>query len=971
MKQPRRSAFTTPARKSKVHLCLESLEERNLLTGLLATPTAPIPPSEASQAVGVGVATKVSVAFNLPLNPSTIIRLDYQAGSDNFRLCQGDVPDPCSASLVRRVTYNDFNQTATLDTEAPLGYGTAYTAFVIGGENGVRASDGTNYLNYPFEKWTFTTARNPAQGTSDLGTLGIPILLVTPSPVPLCQSPPTDCSFSSYYPEILRAEGLNAFHTKTLDQITGVGDLTPYDVVLLSEFANPMPDQIPYFTDYVLNPLIRGNLIAMRPDPNNEQLRNLFQLGNHQPGATLSNQYVDVLQQGPGFGIVDVMMKYHGTADIYTDSTAEVFAHLCASGSPGETGCPLMDTEGPAVTLREVPGGGKAAAFTYDLARSVVLTRQGDPTVAGEARVPRPVTYEGLTRDLLTSYDLFAPPCPDTHVCQQFLDPEAHWNNLLKIGIPQADEQQRLLANLIGFMNLSKMPLPRFWYLPSYYEGSPTIPIVQKAAIVMTGDDHVDFAGSATVERFGSYLGELPSGGKPIRSSSYVICPGDGTQVCAQNGQPSDQALAEYTALGFEVGLHPARDPNNSNYDDYEEFYTAQFGSWKLQYLSLPTPPSNRTDLVEWYNYDEQPSVELGKRMRLDTNYYYWFDNDPAGPPPSPNPGENPGLFTGSGLPMRFAKADGTLIDVYQATTQMTDGSQQCYSFNPDLNTCARYGSLTLPNTVEHLLTKALGSEGYYGAFTVNAHTDQSAACGVNNDFHSPRCVSEKIIARAQAHEVPVLSSREMLEWLDGRNGSSFRDVHPIDGNIVAFELTAAVGLGRSGLDLLPTVQAMLPTCWNNRQLSETITRNQTSEEPILAIEDIKGVKYSFFWGKQGSYTATYVPGPLCGGGSAPLSGTSSSSATLDPAAALAWIALEGSDAPSDLSSTSPSLTPGVTPAATNLPMFDVLSPAAPASGTSSSSTSSDATASSTPAEASAALLDLLFADLGAALPLG
>ena len=36
-----------------------------------------------------------------------------------------------------------------------------------------------------------------------------------------------------------------------------------------------------------------------------------------------------------------------------------------------------------------------------------------------------------------------------------------------------------------------------------------------------------------------------------------------------------------------------------------------------------------------------------------------------------------PGFFTGSGMPMRFADTDGTLIDVYQAATQMTDESGQ------------------------------------------------------------------------------------------------------------------------------------------------------------------------------------------------------------------------------------------------------------------------------------------------------
>ena len=34
-----------------------------------------------------------------------------------------------------------------------------------------------------------------------------------------------------------------------------------------------------------------------------------------------------------------------------------------------------------------------------------------------------------------------------------------------------------------------------------------------------------------------------------------------------------------------------------------------------------------------------------------------------------------PGMFTGSGMPMRFAELDGTMIDCYQAATQMTDES--------------------------------------------------------------------------------------------------------------------------------------------------------------------------------------------------------------------------------------------------------------------------------------------------------
>jgi hypothetical protein len=50
--------------------------------------------------------------------------------------------------------------------------------------------------------------------------------------------------------------------------------------------------------------------------------------------------------------------------------------------------------------------------------------------------------------------------------------------NLNKVAIPQADEQQRLLANLIEVMNRDRKPLLRFWYIPDS----------RKAVIVSTGE---------------------------------------------------------------------------------------------------------------------------------------------------------------------------------------------------------------------------------------------------------------------------------------------------------------------------------------------------------------------------------------------------------------------------------------------------------------------------------------------------
>ena len=142
-------------------------------------------------------------------------------------------------------------------------------------------------------------------------------------------------------------------------------------------------------------------------------------------------------------------MQFHGTADRYTLNGATAVAMLYSNATTATTN--------PAVTLRSVgSSGGQAAAFTFDLARSIVYTRQGNPAWAGQER------------------DGVQPDPPQRHVLLHLARHQA------KIAIPQADEQQRLLRQPDHDDGRRPVPLPRFWYLPRG----------DKAVVVMSGDDH-------------------------------------------------------------------------------------------------------------------------------------------------------------------------------------------------------------------------------------------------------------------------------------------------------------------------------------------------------------------------------------------------------------------------------------------------------------------------------------------------
>src|SRR5262249_17651291 len=254
---------------------------------------------------------------------------------------------------------------------------------------------------------------------------------------------------------------MNEFLATDISRVTAT-TLAAYDVVLLGDIALT-PAQVSMFSNWVNG---GGNLIAMRPD---RQLATL--LGLTDAGATGTDRYLLISQTGPGVGIVNQTIQFHGTADAYSTAGASVIATLYQTAT--------VATPWPAVTLR-ASGLGSAAAFTYDLARSVIYTRQGNPTWSAQRR-------DGLTP--IRSDNLFFGAAA--------FDPEPDFVDFSKIQIPQADEQQRLLVNLILAMNANKKPLPRFWYLPAGF----------LAAVVMTGDDH---ANGGTAGRFNAYISRSP-----------------------------------------------------------------------------------------------------------------------------------------------------------------------------------------------------------------------------------------------------------------------------------------------------------------------------------------------------------------------------------------------------------------------------------------------------------------------------
>ena len=298
-------------------------------------------------ALGVGAGSSVTAKFNEPMQSSSLNASTFQ------------LKDPAGNSVPATVSYDSTTNTATLAPQVALQYGAVYKAVLQAGGaldlagNGLAAD----------AKTSFTVEASPPQ-----------ILVVTSSSNP----------FGSYLSEILRNEGLDEFATLDASLLSSTV-LSNFDIALLGDTALNA-SQVTTLTNWVNG---GGKLIAMHPD---KQLAGL--LGLTALGTTRSNAYLQVnTASGPGVGITGQTIQYHGSADRYTLNGATAVATLYSNASTA--------TSNPAVTLRSVgSNGGQAAAFTYDLARSVVYTRQGNPAWAGQDRdgVGRPPPRRPLLR---------------------------------------------------------------------------------------------------------------------------------------------------------------------------------------------------------------------------------------------------------------------------------------------------------------------------------------------------------------------------------------------------------------------------------------------------------------------------------------------------------------------------------------------------------------------------------------------
>ena len=116
----------------------------------------------------------------------------------------------------------------------------------------------------------------------------------------------------------------------------------------------------------------------------------------------------------------------------------------------------------------------------------------------------------------------------------------------------------------------------------------------------------------------------------------------------------------------------------------------------------------------------------------------------------------------------------------------------------------------------------------------------------MHTDTNAPHPGAEAIVAAALARSVPVISYKQLLTWVDGRNNSTIRG---LDWNAGTLTFVTTVGAGANGL------QTMLPV----QGPAGTLTAISRGGNAVpYTVQTIKGIQYALFTAATATYQATY-----------------------------------------------------------------------------------------------------------------
>ena len=392
-------------------------------------------------------------------------------------------------------------------------------------------------------------------------------------------------------------------------------------------------------------------------------------------------------------------------------------------------------------------GAGRLAVFQFDPGQSLVLTRQGDPRRASNSSWPRE------DAGILKPGTLFL----------NYLDPELRH-------VPQADVLADLLVGVIRGLTDDLLPLARVWHLPE--DGA--------ALTLVDGDsDLYDW------DCYRELVEPLLAAGIP-----YTL------NLMPAHLRALDHATADaWQARGNDFQLHyhytgqtPTVADLRQAVPEQQRLFVDTFGRCSV---------GSRAHSLLWPGYTEPAEIYAGHGARMETNFMP-FRAFQYG-------------YCGSARAARFARPDGTLINLSQQPTVFMD--------DPMSNDKSGLPART-PDEAYALMTRFYDESAtrYHGVLCTCLHP---VPPGQHDGFRAVQAaMRQAAIDGTRRHRLPALTMRDWCAFQEARRGL---DLRLEDG---AWQVAAGAAIG--GLTVhLPAAAGVLRQGWTWRSQRMNLAGNE------------------------------------------------------------------------------------------------------------------------------------------------
>jgi len=351
------------------------------------------------------------------------------------------------------------------------------------------------------------------------------------------------------------------------------------------------------------------------------------------------------------------------------------------------------------------------------------------------------------------------------------------------------------LSHCIQYLNSFTKPLPRIWYFPDSL----------KCLVVLDNDGE-----NNTEADFEPQFQDVDSMG--AKMTIYIM---DIDKV-------SKAWVDKWIAKGHEIAAHPddtreALDPTWNRMDsvigDIKEQIASKYGI------------TVRTNVNHWFvwcgrnadgsqNFAAQARLEEKHGIEMDGNYAHYDMNSNQGAYYLGQLGINHGNYTGSGLVMKYADAEGKTVNVYQRFNAVYD-QQYNESNDPE----------GFFNCFIGLMDRSLNNE-IYSIISIKAH---------NNEYYFSKEPLMEMLAYANDKGIPVWTALNLLNFLKMKDEASFTNISWAN-NRLSFTLNSSLKHS-NGLTF------MIPANHGDKKITGITKDNKDIQ---LTIKSVKGSEYAF-----------------------------------------------------------------------------------------------------------------------------